>query len=149
MAWVYIRFSHLYYFVHLRHHGYKKWVMEEKVKPHCRSHCKQRKTLPANAWKDFWYWRSGTRSSLSYGWCSFWPATLLPLLFPGLMGHMPQQPISPGAMGAAQSAPSQRRNGRHYARPEEINFPLIIGCFIFYSSAATYYTLLFCSRWCS
>ena len=68
---------------------------------------------------------------------------LLPLLFPGLMGHMPQQPISPGAMGAAQSAQASGAMAGIMQGLSEINFPLIIGCFIFTSSAATYYTLLF------
>ena len=57
---------------------------------------------------------------------------LLPLLFPGLMGHMPQQPISPGAMGAAQSAQASGAMAGIMQGLSEINFPLIIGCFIFY-----------------
>lgn len=57
---------------------------------------------------------------------------LLPLLFPGLMGHMPQQPISPGGMGAAQSAQASGAMAGIMQGLSEINFPLIIGCFIFY-----------------
>lgn len=58
---------------------------------------------------------------------------LLPVFFPGLSAQMQQQQaMAPGAMGAAQSAQASGAMAGIMQGLSEINFPLIIGCFIFY-----------------
>ncbi|MBN8836410.1 MAG: ABC transporter permease [Sphingobacteriia bacterium] len=57
---------------------------------------------------------------------------LLPLIFPDLMHTMHAQPIQPGAMQAAQAAQQSGAMSGLMNGLSQINFPLIIGCFIFY-----------------
>ncbi|HXL56356.1 MAG TPA: ABC transporter permease [Chitinophagaceae bacterium] len=57
---------------------------------------------------------------------------LLPIIFPGLMGHTQALPIQPGGMAAAQAAQNSGAMADLMKGLSEINFPLIIGCFIFY-----------------
>ena len=57
---------------------------------------------------------------------------LLPIIFPGLMGHAQSMPVQPGGMAAAQAAQSSGAFTELMQGLHEINFPLIIGCFIFY-----------------
>ena len=57
---------------------------------------------------------------------------LLPVIFPGLMGHAQSMPVQPGGMAAAQAAQSSGAFTELMQGLHEINFPLIIGCFIFY-----------------
>lgn len=60
---------------------------------------------------------------------------LLPLLFPDLLHQMQGQPIQPAGMQAAQAAQAMKQNGgmsELMNSLSQINFTLIIGCFIFY-----------------
>ena len=57
---------------------------------------------------------------------------LLPLIFPGLMGQMHNTPMQPGAMAGAQAVQTSGAMDGIMQGLNEINFPLIIGCFIFY-----------------
>ncbi|NCT93804.1 MAG: ABC transporter permease [Chitinophagaceae bacterium] len=56
----------------------------------------------------------------------------VPLLFPGIAEQMQSQPIQPGAMGAANAVKQSGALNGLMAGLSEVNFPLIIGCFIFY-----------------
>ncbi len=60
---------------------------------------------------------------------------LLPLLFPDLLHQMQGQPIQPAGIQAAQAAQQLKANGgmnELMNSLHQINFTLIIGCFIFY-----------------
>ncbi|OIQ93208.1 ABC-2 family transporter protein [mine drainage metagenome] len=60
---------------------------------------------------------------------------LLPLLFPDLLHQMQGQPIQPAGMQAAQAAQAMKQSGgmsELMNSLHQINFTLIIGCFIFY-----------------
>jgi ABC-2 type transport system permease protein len=57
---------------------------------------------------------------------------LLPIIFPGLMGNTQTLPVQPGGMAAAQAVQSSSAMAELSNGLSEINFPLIIGCFIFY-----------------
>jgi ABC-2 type transport system permease protein len=57
---------------------------------------------------------------------------LLPVIFPDLMGHAQNIPVQPGAIAAAQAAQNSGALNDLMNGLSEINFPLIIGCFIFY-----------------
>ncbi|HEY6976543.1 MAG TPA: ABC transporter permease [Chitinophagaceae bacterium] len=57
---------------------------------------------------------------------------LLPVIFPGFAGHAQEMPVQPGAMAAAQAARNSSAFNSLMNGLGEINFPLIIGCFIFY-----------------
>ncbi|CAN5698181.1 ABC transporter permease [soil metagenome] len=57
---------------------------------------------------------------------------LLPLIFPGITGQMQQAPIQPGGMAAAQAMQNSGAYADFMNGMSQINFPLIIGCFIFY-----------------
>ncbi|HXL55647.1 MAG TPA: ABC transporter permease [Chitinophagaceae bacterium] len=57
---------------------------------------------------------------------------LLPVIFPGLMGHAQNMPMQPGGLAAAQAAQNSGAFAELSKGLSEINFPLIIGCFIFY-----------------
>jgi ABC-2 type transport system permease protein len=56
---------------------------------------------------------------------------LLPLIFPGLLHQMQGQPIQPGGMQAAQAIKDSDLNELMRGL-RQVNFSLIIGCFIFY-----------------
>jgi ABC-2 type transport system permease protein len=53
---------------------------------------------------------------------------LLPVIFPGLVHHMHSSGMEPGSMQAADAM----RNSGFLHSMGNVNFPLIIGCFIFY-----------------
>lgn len=57
---------------------------------------------------------------------------LLPLIFPDMMGQMQQAPVQPGGMAAAQAMQNSSAYADFMNGMSQINFPLIIGCFIFY-----------------
>ncbi len=57
---------------------------------------------------------------------------LLPLIFPNLMHSMQNQPMQPGMIGAANAAQQSGAMNGIMQGLSQINFPLIIGCFIFY-----------------
>ncbi|MDE3142594.1 MAG: ABC transporter permease [Bacteroidota bacterium] len=60
---------------------------------------------------------------------------LLPLLFPDLLHQMQGQPMQPAGMQAAQAAQAMKQSGgmsELMNSLQQINFTLIIGCFIFY-----------------
>lgn len=57
---------------------------------------------------------------------------LLPILYPELMQQMQAQPIQPGGMAATQAMENSGAMADFMQGMSEINFPLIIGCFIFY-----------------
>lgn len=57
---------------------------------------------------------------------------LLPVLFPELAQSMQSQAVQPGAMGAVNAAKQSGALDGLMAGLSQINFPLIIGCFIFY-----------------
>ncbi len=57
---------------------------------------------------------------------------VLPLIFPGLGEQMQSQAVQPGAMGAAQAMKETGAMNGLMSSLNDINFPLIIGCFIFY-----------------
>lgn len=57
---------------------------------------------------------------------------LLPIIFPDMMGHVQNVPAPPGGMAAAQAAENSGAMHEFMQGLNEINFPLIIGCFIFY-----------------
>lgn len=57
---------------------------------------------------------------------------LIPVLFPQLFEQMQSQPVQPGMMAAAETAKQSGALSGIMNGLSEINFPLIIGCFIFY-----------------
>lgn len=57
---------------------------------------------------------------------------LLPLIFPDLAQSMQSQAVQPGAVGAVSAAKQSGAMDGLMAGLSQINFPLIIGCFIFY-----------------
>ena len=57
---------------------------------------------------------------------------LLPVIFPGLAAQMHGQPIQPGAMQAADAIKNASNDTGFMSALSQINFPLLIGCFIFY-----------------
>ena len=57
---------------------------------------------------------------------------ILPFLFPGLMDQMHGQPIQPAGMQAAAAVKNSGMMSGLASGLSQINFPLIIGCFIFY-----------------
>ena len=57
---------------------------------------------------------------------------LLPVIFPELAQSMQSQAIQPGAAGAVNAAKQSGALDGLMAGLSQINFPLIIGCFIFY-----------------
>ncbi|HAK10566.1 MAG TPA: ABC transporter permease [Chitinophagaceae bacterium] len=57
---------------------------------------------------------------------------LLPVIFPELAQSMQSQAVQPGAMGAVNAAKQSGALDGLMAGLSQINFPLIIGCFIFY-----------------
>lgn len=57
---------------------------------------------------------------------------LIPVLFPQLFEQMQSQPVQPGMMAAANTAKQSGALSGIMAGLSEINFPLIIGCFVFY-----------------
>lgn len=57
---------------------------------------------------------------------------LLPLIFPDLAQSMQSQAVQPGAVGAVNAAKQSGAMDGLMAGLSQINFPLIIGCFIFY-----------------
>jgi ABC-2 type transport system permease protein len=57
---------------------------------------------------------------------------LLPLIFPDMMGQMQQAPVQPGGMAAAQAIQNNSAYAEFMSGMGQINFPLIIGCFLFY-----------------
>lgn len=57
---------------------------------------------------------------------------LIPVIFPQLFEQMQSQPVQPGMMAAANSAKQSGALSGIMAGLSEINFPLIIGCFVFY-----------------
>jgi ABC-2 type transport system permease protein len=57
---------------------------------------------------------------------------LLPIFFPGLMGQMQQEAIQPTGMKAAEAIQSTASDSGFMQGLSHINFPLIIGSFIFY-----------------
>jgi ABC-2 type transport system permease protein len=57
---------------------------------------------------------------------------LLPLIFPNLLHQMQGQPMQPGGMQAAQAVQQSGAMSGLVNGLNQINFPLIIGCFIFY-----------------
>ncbi|MDE3236523.1 MAG: ABC transporter permease [Bacteroidota bacterium] len=57
---------------------------------------------------------------------------ILPLLFPDLLHHTVNTPMQPGAMQAAQAANNSGAIHSIMQGLNDVNFPLIIGCFIFY-----------------
>jgi len=67
---------------------------------------------------------------------------LLPLIFPNLLHQMQGQPMQPGGMQAAQAVQQSGAMSGLVNGLNQINFPLIIGCFIFYFLGG-YCTLLY------
>jgi len=57
---------------------------------------------------------------------------LLPLIFPGLLEQAHSQPIQPGAVQTAEAIKTASQSDGFLAGLSHINFPLLIGCFIFY-----------------
>src|SRR4051794_40379473 len=57
---------------------------------------------------------------------------LAPIIFPSLIGHTQDLPVQPGGMAAMQAAQNNGAFNDFMQSLNEINFPLIIGCFIFY-----------------
>jgi ABC-2 type transport system permease protein len=57
---------------------------------------------------------------------------LLPLIFPDLLNQMHGQPIQPAGIQAAQAIKDNGGMTEIMRSFSQINFPLIIGCFIFY-----------------
>ncbi len=57
---------------------------------------------------------------------------LLPLIFPDLMQQMQAQPMQPGMMAAGNAAKQSGALAGFMSSLSQINFPLILGCFIFY-----------------
>jgi ABC-2 type transport system permease protein len=57
---------------------------------------------------------------------------LLPIIFPNLLHTIQSQPMQPGAMQTAQMAQQSGAMAGIMNGLAQINFPLIIGCFIFY-----------------
>jgi len=57
---------------------------------------------------------------------------LLPLLFPDMLHQVQAQPMQPAAMQAAQAIKNNGGVSEIMAGLNQVNFPLIIGCFIFY-----------------
>ena len=57
---------------------------------------------------------------------------LLPIFFPGLAEQMHSQPVQPASMQAAEAIKHASQDSGFMAGLAQINFTLIIGCFIFY-----------------
>lgn len=57
---------------------------------------------------------------------------LLPLIFPDMLHQMQSQPMQPGMVGAASTIKESGALDNLNAIVNQINFPLIIGCFLFY-----------------
>ncbi len=57
---------------------------------------------------------------------------ILPMIFPDLATQIHAQTVQPGAMGAAQAMKDSGAMDGLMSGLSDINFPLIIGCFIFY-----------------
>lgn len=57
---------------------------------------------------------------------------LVPLLFPGMAEQMQQAPVQHGGIAAAQAVQESSAYADFMHGMSQINFPLIIGCFIFY-----------------
>jgi ABC-2 type transport system permease protein len=57
---------------------------------------------------------------------------LAPIVFPGLTGHTQDIPVQPGGMAAMQAAQNNGAFNQFAQSLNEIHFPLIISCFIFY-----------------
>lgn len=57
---------------------------------------------------------------------------LLPLIFPGMMGHVQSQAMQPGTMQAAETIKTSAESPGFMQALSQVNFPLIISCFIFY-----------------
>lgn len=57
---------------------------------------------------------------------------LLPIIFPDMLHQMQAQPMQPGMMGAANVAGESSAISGIMSGIELINWPLILGCFVFY-----------------
>jgi ABC-2 type transport system permease protein len=57
---------------------------------------------------------------------------LLPIIFPGAMGHLQNQPMQPGMVGAGNAVQQSGALAGIMQGMSQINWPLILGCFIFY-----------------
>jgi ABC-2 type transport system permease protein len=57
---------------------------------------------------------------------------LLPIIFPGMMGQMQNQPIQSGMVGAGNAVQQSGALAGIMQGMSQINWPLILGCFIFY-----------------
>jgi ABC-2 type transport system permease protein len=57
---------------------------------------------------------------------------LLPLFFPDMLQQMQNQPIQPGMVAATNAIQHSGAMNNLNAVIQQINFPLIIGCFVFY-----------------
>lgn len=57
---------------------------------------------------------------------------LLPLIFPGMMGQLQSQPMQPGMVGAGNAVQQSGALAGIMQGISQINWPLILGCFIFY-----------------
>ena len=57
---------------------------------------------------------------------------LLPIIFPDVLHQMQAQPMQPGMMGAANVAHESNAMSGIMSGIELINWPLILGCFVFY-----------------
>lgn len=57
---------------------------------------------------------------------------LLPLIFPDMMGQMQNQPMQPGMVGAGNAVQQSGAMAGIMNGMSQINWPLILGCFIFY-----------------
>lgn len=57
---------------------------------------------------------------------------VVPLLFPQLFEQMQAQPVQPGMMAAASTAKDSGMLSGLMSGLSQINFPLIVGCFVFY-----------------
>jgi ABC-2 type transport system permease protein len=57
---------------------------------------------------------------------------LLPIIFPDMLHQMQAQPMQPGMMGAANVAHESNAMSGIMSGIELINWPLILGCFVFY-----------------
>ncbi len=57
---------------------------------------------------------------------------LLPLIFPNLLDQMQSQPVQPGMIGAASAMEQSGALNNINSVLNQINFPLILSCFLFY-----------------
>lgn len=57
---------------------------------------------------------------------------LLPLIFPDLLHQMQSQPIQPGMVSATTALQNSGATNHLSAALSGVNFPLILGCFVFY-----------------